>query len=56
MKEISLIEEKEIVGGGSNISGAIISALKGYISIIFEIGQAVGSSIRRIKSDKLCSF
>lgn len=56
MKELSTIESKEIIGGGTSLTGAFLSSMKGCISIIFEIGQAVGGAIRRITSGNLCKF
>ena len=56
MKELSIIESKEIIGGGTSVSGAFLSSLKGCISVVFEIGQTVGGAIRRIVSGHLCSF
>lgn len=56
MLEIKNEEMKNIIGGGINFTGAIISALKGFISPIFEIGQAVGGAIRRVSSGNLCNF
>ena len=55
MRELSLNKEKMIIGGG-NLSGAIVSALKGYIMNIFNIGQAVGGAVRRIATRNLCKF
>ncbi len=47
---------QKIIGGGLNMSGAIVSAIKGYINAVFAIGQAVGGAIRRISSGNLCKF
>ena len=55
MQEIKLIDTKNIIGGGS-VTGAIVSSLKGYITGIFNIGQAVGGAIRRISTRNLCGF
>ena len=56
MKELSMVETKEIIGGGTSLTGAILSSIKGCISVVFEIGQAVGGAIRRITSGNLCRF
>ena len=56
MKKLTVIESKEITGGGISLSGAILSSLKGCICVVFEIGQTVGGAIRRISSGRLCSF
>lgn len=55
MKNLEIVEMKKIIGGGS-LTSAMISALKGFTSVFFEIGQAVGGAIRRISANKLCSF
>lgn len=47
---------QKIIGGGVSMSGAIVSAIKGYINAVFAIGQAVGGAIRRISSGNLCKF
>lgn len=55
MKDLKNKETKIVIGGGS-ISGAFVSAFKGYINVIKEIGQAFGSAIRRFRSGNLCKF
>ena len=47
---------QQIIGGGVSMNGNFLSALKGYVNIIFTIGQAVGSAIRRISRVELCSY
>ena len=56
MKELSIVEAKEIVGGGTSLTGAFLSSIKGCINIIFEMGQAVGGAIRRLSTGNLCRF
>ncbi len=56
MEELEKETMKRIIGGGTDISGAILNAISGCIETIFGIGQAVGSAIRRIKSGNLCKF
>ena len=48
-------ELKQIIGGG-NLSGSLVSAFKGIVSVFFDIGQAVGGAFRRITTHNLCSF
>lgn len=55
METINILETKEIIGGGS-ISGAVLSAIKGCISTVFEIGQTLGGALRRISTGNLCRF
>ena len=56
MKELNIVESKEIIGGGVSVSGAFLSSIKGCITVVFEVGQAVGGAIRRIASGRLCGF
>lgn len=56
MQEINLENTKIIIGGAVSFSGAVISAIRGYVNTIFSIGQAVGGAIRRISSGNLCKF
>ncbi len=46
-------EELKEINGGS-ISGTLISAFTSGIKTIFDIGRSLGTSIRRIVSNKLC--
>ncbi len=55
MKRLTKLESQKIIGGAS-ITGAILSSIKGCISVVFEIGQAVGGAIRRISTGNLCKF
>ncbi len=56
MKKLSIIETKKIIGGGISLTGAFLSSIKGCISVVFEIGQAVGGAIRRMTTGNLCKF
>ena len=49
-------EEMKNIIGGATISGAVISALKGYLGVFKEIGQAFGSAIRRFTAHNLCQI
>lgn len=55
---MSKIEEEKLVKiyGGASISGTVVNALTDIIKILYDAGHAVGSSIRRIKEDKLCQI
>ncbi len=55
MKNISELELKDIIGGTS-ISGSLINAITSLIDFVYDIGKSIGSSIRRISSDKICSI
>ncbi len=54
MQKLSIMEMKNI-RGGLTLSGALISAFKGYYTVLREIGQYFGSGIRRITSGSYCS-
>ena len=56
MESLNILETKKIIGGGYSISGAVLSALKGCASAVFEVGQALGGAIRRITTGNLCRF
>ena len=56
MNKLEVCEMKNIIGGGITLSGAFLSSIKGCITVVFEVGQAVGGAIRRIASGRLCSF
>ena len=53
MKEISLSAMSEINGGGK-ISGAIINYATKAFKLVFDLGRALGSSIRRIRGNEFC--
>lgn len=56
MNNLNNEEMKNITGGGLSVTGAFLSSIKGCISVMFEIGQAVGGAVRRITSGSLCNF
>ena len=56
MKELKIEECNNIIGGGINFTGTIVNAIKSSVNIFFQIGQAVGGSLRRITSHNLCNF
>lgn len=51
--ELSVREMQEVVGG-ITLSGALISAFKGYYTVLRELGQYFGSGIRRITTGTYC--
>lgn len=53
--ELNKCELIEIQGGVS-ISGTFISSIVRGINAILELGRSLGSSIRRIGSNNLCSL
>lgn len=57
MNLIDDIDLDKIVGGSTNtISGTIINALTNIIRLIKEAGYDLGSGMRRIGEDNLCSL
>ncbi len=54
MEKLEMEEMLEIVGGVS-ISAALFSALSRAANTILDAGRALGSAIRRISSNNLCS-
>lgn len=45
---------ENIVGGGSTITGTILSAFTNIIRILYDAGEGVGSAIRRLSENELC--
>lgn len=52
MTEIKKDKMYEIKGGG--VSSAMLNALMRTVSVMFSVGQAVGSAIRRTKNRNYC--
>lgn len=46
-------EELQNINGGS-VSATLINSLARGITALFDLGQAFGSAIRRIKDGKIC--
>jgi hypothetical protein len=44
----------KISGGGTNITGTLVSAIGDVMRMIYQAGHAVGSSVRRMSDNKLC--
>lgn len=42
--------------GGTSVSGTLINAFTNVIEFLFNMGQHLGSAIRRISSDKMCQI
>ncbi len=43
-----------IYGGATKISGTFINSIARLGKVVYNVGQALGSSIRRIKTNKYC--
>lgn len=48
--------ELDVIDGGATLSGTLINAITGAGKFIYGIGQALGSSIRRIAGGNYCSL
>ena len=48
-------EKLEVIsGGGTNITGTLVSAVGEVLKVLYDAGHAVGSSIRRMNDKNLC--
>ena len=48
--------ELQNIDGGLSISGTIINAFTNGIKTILDAGRSLGTAIRRIKEDKMCTL
>lgn len=55
MQRMTIQETYDVIGG-INITAALVSGLTSAVSKIFELGQNLGSALRRLTSGKVCSF
>ncbi len=53
---ISDIELLNIYGGGESISATLLNAIIRGLNTLYELGRSLGSTIRRIREDKLCEI
>lgn len=55
MNRITKTKLVKIEGGSTNnISGTVINAFANIIRLLLDAGEDIGSSLRRIKDDKIC--
>ena len=54
MRELNKEEMKKIDGG--SVSAAMLGAIYKIVETIYNLGDALGSSIRRVIEDKNCSL
>ena len=54
MSKIEDYELDNIIGGGDTITGTILNAFTNIIKILYEAGEGLGSSLRRISEGNLC--
>ncbi len=50
------IEKQELlqIRGGSSISGTVLNAIVKGVQFLYELGQALGTSIRRMSKKNYC--
>lgn len=54
---MSKIDDKkldEVYGGATSLTGTLLSAFNDVIKTLYDVGHAVGSSIRRVVLGELC--
>ena len=54
MVKIDDVSLEKISGGATTVTGTLISAFGDVFKIFFDVGHAVGSSIRRMSDKQLC--
>jgi len=47
-------EEMKKINGGAGVSSAVLNAVMRTVTVMFSLGQAVGSAIRRISGNNYC--
>lgn len=48
------ISNLDAVIGGTSISGTLLNSFTNVIKVLMDMGQSVGSAIRRIAEGKIC--
>ena len=46
----------EVKGGALSITATLLNSMSRFINTIFELGQTIGSALRRSKEKKFCSI
>jgi hypothetical protein len=54
MNKIKNEELEKLTGGASTITSTIINAVTNILKVLYEVGEGVGSGLRRVKEDSLC--
>lgn len=52
----TLTEQELLIINGGTISGTFINAIAHGIKIVYDLGRAFGSTIRRFRFNQLCPF
>ena len=53
---INLTKDEMIMTSGGNVSATMVSMVYRIVSFIYELGEALGSYIRRSNEDKMCEL
>ena len=56
---VNKIDDKvldDVYGGSTSLTGTLLNAFNEVIKTLYDVGHAVGSSIRRVVSGELCPF
>lgn len=56
MREIEKQEMLDVEGGANSITGSMLTAVYKTIEVIYFIGEALGSYIRRAVEKKMCDI
>lgn len=51
-----LTKDEMIMTNGGNVSATMVSAVYKIVGFIYELGEALGSYIRRSSEDKMCDI
>lgn len=54
MQQLTIEEEKKIIGGASKLSAAMVTGIIKGATFLLELGRSLGSAIRRIQMRKWC--
>ena len=55
MKKLD-VEEMKKIEGGTNLSATLVGAVSKVIETIYNLGDALGSTIRRLIENNKCEF
>ncbi len=57
MNKMINLNHKQLVNiSGGSLSGTIINAFVSGIKTVIDVGRSLGTALRRIKEDKMCSL
>ncbi len=53
---VDLTKEEMVMTCGGNVSATMVGAVYKIVSFVYELGEALGSYIRRNNEDKMCEL